>query len=120
MVPLDEAGRQSRSATPVYRTTLAFWSCMPRRAKGTYELSAVERSHLRSESTMKRHEASIPIRPPEPGSLPDSPERDPLRQPRPEPWHDPGPPVRKVNLPPDSPGTGIPIREPDRTDGGLQ
>ena len=42
------------------------------------------------------------------------PERDPRREPEREPWHDPGPPVRKVNLPPDSPSPGIPVDDPDR------
>jgi hypothetical protein len=42
------------------------------------------------------------------------PDRDPQRQPEPEPWHDPGPPVRKVNLPPDSPSPGIPVEDPER------
>ena len=47
---------------------------------------------------------------PEP-SQPDEPDRP---EPRPEPWHDPGPPVRKVNLPPDSPSPGIPVENPER------
>jgi hypothetical protein len=42
------------------------------------------------------------------------PERDPQRPPEREPWHDPGPPVRKVNLPPDSPSPGIPVENPER------
>jgi hypothetical protein len=42
--------------------------------------------------------------PPEPGRRPD---------PDPAPWHDPGPPVRKVALPPDSPSTGIPVENPE-------
>ena len=42
------------------------------------------------------------------------PERDPIRPPEREPWHDPGPPVRKVNLPPDSPSPGIPVENPDQ------
>jgi hypothetical protein len=42
------------------------------------------------------------------------PERDPTREPEREPWHDPGPPVRKVNLPPDSPSPGIPVDDPER------
>lgn len=47
---------------------------------------------------------------PEPGTPPpDAPEGDPQRAPDPVPWHDPGPPVRKVNLPPDSPSPGVPV-----------
>jgi hypothetical protein len=47
---------------------------------------------------------------------PDEPTPDPApsHDPEPVPWHDPGPPVRKVNLPPDSPGTGVPVEPPDR------
>jgi len=60
------------------------------------------------------HHATSPTPPsPDPGEpLPHAPEGDPPRTPNREPWHDPGPPVRKVNLPPDSPSPGIPI--PDR------
>ncbi len=47
---------------------------------------------------------------------PEPPDVDPPRTPDPEPvpWHDPGPPVRKVNLPPDSPTQPVPIEPPDR------
>jgi hypothetical protein len=43
------------------------------------------------------------------------PMRDPDRRPdpAPTPWHDPGPPVRKINLPPDSPSPGVPIETPE-------
>lgn len=41
------------------------------------------------------------------------PEREPQRPPEREPWHDPGPPVRKVNLPPDSPSPGVPVENPE-------
>jgi hypothetical protein len=47
---------------------------------------------------------------------PDRPEHDPQRPPEREPWHDPGPPVRKVNLPPDSPSPGVPVEDPNRPD----
>ncbi|MGH7719793.1 MAG: hypothetical protein ACREON_13245 [Gemmatimonadaceae bacterium] len=47
-----------------------------------------------------------------PDLLPDEPERRP--DPEPVPWHDPGPPVRKVNLPPDNPTPGVPVDNPDR------
>jgi hypothetical protein len=40
---------------------------------------------------------------------PRSPEGEPPRAPNPEPWHDPGAPVRKVNLPPDSPSPGVQV-----------
>ncbi len=43
---------------------------------------------------------------------PDEP--SPTRTPEPVPWHDPGPPVRKVDLPPDSPTKGVPIESPER------
>ena len=47
----------------------------------------------------------LPSREPEP-SPPNSPDIVP--------WHDPGPPVRKVTLPPDSPSPGIPVDNPDQ------
>lgn len=34
--------------------------------------------------------------------------------PEPAPWHDPGPPVREVDLPPNSPTKGIPVENPER------
>jgi hypothetical protein len=43
-----------------------------------------------------------------PYSDPPKPEPAPPR-PEPMPWHDPGPPVRKVNLPPDSPTQPVPL-----------
>ena len=45
----------------------------------------------------------------------DPPDREPDRRPHvdPVPWHDPGPPVREVDLPPNSPSPGIPV-EPTR------
>lgn len=54
--------------------------------------------------------ASIPIPTnPEPGTPPPTaPEDDPKRGPE-VPWHEPGPPVRKINLPPDSPSPGVEI-----------
>ena len=60
--------------------------------------------------------------PGEPG-VPDEPEPDEPFEPSqpggpersPAPWHDPGPPVRRVNLPPDTPSPGIPIEEPGRS-----
>lgn len=44
----------------------------------------------------------------------DVPETPPLPMPDPAPWHDPGPPVREVDLPPNSPSPGIPVDNPDR------
>ena len=38
---------------------------------------------------------------------------DPRPDPEPTPWHDPGPPVRKVNLPPGSPSEGVPVENPE-------
>lgn len=46
---------------------------------------------------------------PEPGQP-----NEPARAPEPAPWHDPGPPVRKVSLPPDLPGTGVPVENPEK------
>ena len=43
---------------------------------------------------------------------PDKP-HEPNRAPDTAPWHDPGPPVRKVSLPPDLPGTGVPVQNPE-------
>ena len=44
---------------------------------------------------------------------PDSPPPDsPGPSPEPTPWHDPGPPVRTIDLPPDSPTRGVPLDEP--------
>jgi hypothetical protein len=46
---------------------------------------------------------------------PDPSEPEPSRRdPDPVPWHDPGPPVRKVNLPPDSPSPGVPVENPEQ------
>jgi hypothetical protein len=46
--------------------------------------------------------------------IPDEPAPDspPEREPERVPWHDPGPPVRKIDLPPDSPTKGVPIESP--------
>ena len=44
---------------------------------------------------------------------PPGPERTPGVDPEPTPWHDPGPPVRKINLPPDSPSPGVPVENPE-------
>ena len=41
------------------------------------------------------------------------PDPIPRPDPQPAPWHDPGPPVRKINLPPDSPPQGVPVENPD-------
>ena len=45
---------------------------------------------------------------PEPGQP-----QEPTRAPDTAPWHDPGPDVRKVSLPPDLPGTGVPVQNPE-------
>lgn len=37
----------------------------------------------------------------------------PAPEPGPVPWHDPGPPVRKVTLPPDSPTQPVPVENPE-------
>jgi hypothetical protein len=65
---------------------------------------------------MPEYEATSPMPPqPEPGApVPDVPEGDPQKGPSREPWHDPGPPVRKVNLPPDSPSPGVPVPKPEQ------
>jgi hypothetical protein len=52
--------------------------------------------------------------PPDPTPSRD-PEPAPPTSPEPAPWHDPGPPVRTVNLPPDTPSPGIPVDNPERT-----
>jgi hypothetical protein len=45
---------------------------------------------------------------------PDPSDPEPARpEPDPVPWHDPGPPVRRVNLPPDSPSPGVPVENPE-------
>jgi hypothetical protein len=46
---------------------------------------------------------------PEPGPGPSQPP-----EPNTVPWHDPGPPVRIVDLPPDSPAKGIPAESPEQ------
>jgi hypothetical protein len=63
---------------------------------------------------MKNYNVSAPTPPhPEPGEQsPEAPKGDPLRGPPPEPWHNPGPPTKKVNLPPDSPSPGIIVPPP--------
>jgi len=45
---------------------------------------------------------------------PPSPEPESPTEPEPVPWHDPGPPVRKVNLPPDSPTQPVPVDNPEQ------
>ena len=52
---------------------------------------------------------------PDPADPTDPTQPAPGRQPdpNPAPWHDPGPPVRKVALPPDSPSPGIPVENPE-------
>ena len=63
---------------------------------------------------MRDYTNTIPAPQPEPGPPPpDQPEGDPQRQPEKDPWHDPGPPVRKINLPPDSPSPGVPVERPE-------
>jgi hypothetical protein len=62
---------------------------------------------------MQDYKATLPSSPDrEPGEQPSK--GDPARQPDTVPWHDPGPPVRKVNLPPDSPSPGVPVTTPDK------
>lgn len=51
-------------------------------------------------------------RPPENPQRPDP--NNPERGPRPERWDDPTGPIRKVNLPPDSPSPGVEIPNPER------
>ena len=48
---------------------------------------------------------------PGPDREPQQPDFSPPGRPHPDPvpWHDPGPPVREVDLPPNSPAPGIPI-----------
>ena len=64
---------------------------------------------------MNDYEATVPAPPsPEPGEpRPKDPQGDPQRGPEPQPWHDPGPPTKKVNLPPDSPSPGIIVPPPE-------
>ena len=64
---------------------------------------------------MHNIQATSPVAPErDPGApAPDSPAGDPKPERNPEPWHDPGPPVRKVNLPPDSPSPGVPVPGPE-------
>jgi hypothetical protein len=63
---------------------------------------------------MPDYSATIPAPQPGPEGPPtEAPEGDPQRKPEREPWHDPGPPVRKINLPPDSPSPGVPIERPE-------
>ncbi len=51
--------------------------------------------------------------PPTPDPSPDpSPDPAPAPTPPPQPWHDPGPPVRRVDLPPDEPTRGVPVDAP--------
>ena len=57
---------------------------------------------------MQPIELGVPM-PPEP-----SPEPPPMPSPDPAPWHDPGPPVREVDLPPNLPSPGIPVENPER------
>jgi hypothetical protein len=63
---------------------------------------------------MHDYEATSPAPPsPERGAPSEKPpEGDPMREQPREPWHDPGPPTKKVNLPPDSPSPGIIIPPP--------
>ena len=48
---------------------------------------------------------------PSPDREPSNPDFSPPGRPSPDPvpWHDPGPPVREVDLPPNSPSPGIPV-----------
>ena len=52
---------------------------------------------------------SIPSNTERPGPSEPSPEPPGRPSPDPVPWHDPGPPVREVDLPPNSPSPGIPV-----------
>lgn len=45
---------------------------------------------------------------------PEEPPFAPSPAPAPAPWHDPGPPVRTIDLPPDSPTRGVPLEEPPK------
>jgi len=49
-----------------------------------------------------------PREPDAPGQ-PTQPDHEP--DPPPVPWHDPGPPVRKINLPPDTPTPAVPTED---------
>ena len=61
-------------------------------------------SHAR-DTALAREQPSEPALP-EPGPEPD-------REPDPAPWHDPGPPVREIDLPPNTPARGIPVENPE-------
>ena len=52
---------------------------------------------------------SIPMNTERPGPSEPSPEPPGRPSPDPVPCHDPGPPVREVDLPPNSPSPGIPV-----------
>lgn len=43
-----------------------------------------------------------------------APEPEGPTTPEPVPWHDPGPPVRKVSLPPDTPTQPVPVDNPEQ------
>jgi hypothetical protein len=72
--------------------------------------------HRTSDALTVRAHDRDPFEPAQPESEP-----DPTHEPNPAPWHDPGPDVREIDLPPNSPTRGIPVdnpelprREPDR------
>lgn len=46
--------------------------------------------------------------------MPPEPTPPPTPSPEPVPWHDPGPPVREVDLPPNQPSPGIDVPTPER------
>ena len=48
-----------------------------------------------------------------PEPLPDPTEPGQPPSPIPEPWRPPGSPVRRIDLPPDTPTPGVPIEVPD-------
>ena len=64
---------------------------------------------------MTTYENTAPAPPsPDRGVPPEkAPEGDPKREPERVPWHDPGPPVRKINLPPDAPSPAVPLPTPE-------
>ena len=72
---------------------------------------------LVNESQAVPHAAVSPVEPtPDPTPAPGMPEPGephvPGHEPERTPWDDPGPPVRKINLPPDQPGHGVPVENP--------
>lgn len=72
---------------------------------------ADERDSSRADRLLRKTPGSFTLHrePAEPG-IPE-PEPEPDRDPNPAPWHDPGPPVREIDLPPNSPTRGIPVED---------